>query len=713
MPHQDLSRSCAKTLKRSSMPIAMLVLAFGLLCASALASSDETPGDTFPASVTASGGYADASTSGTRSISADGRYVAFLSAAQNLGEHGPAGVQEAYVKDLHTGEVKLVSRANGIDGEPANEPGEGIGVEDVLISGNGRYAIFTSAASNIVSELPTPAAGEHPLHVYRRDLQTGETVLVDRVTGAQGAILGERSPTAEAISADGRYVLFKDGVEDLEEPAGSHEPGRQTVYVRDMQAGATTAISRADGAAGALANKTSHGASISPDGRYVAFESAATNLIAGMQSNTVSQVYVRDTQTDTTTLASMTPAGEPANGASGEPLLVGDEGCKVAFYSKATNLYLYEASPVLTPEVYLASLCSTPTGITLVSRADGQDGAPAGEGNAVIPHPLGASADGRYILFRALSELTGEASNARWHLYLRDLSTGQTTLVDRQSGTDGAPAEGDPEGGALSANGCRVAFATEASNFGEPLLLETYVHNLAACDEEPSLTLADVTFGSQPLDTVSAAQQITLTAGSETLAIHSLRLGGADPSDFLLTADECSRETLEPGEACTFMVRFLPSATGQRFATLIVNANPSVTLQLSLSGEGGTLPAGAQGPEGAQGKSGQQGISGAQGPVGPQGPTGATGKTGARGPAGRDAKVTCRLVNRGRTVTCQVTVDGRSAGRSARALLMRKGRVYARGPVGALRATRSVQHGTYMLRLDLDGSQMSRSVPLG
>ncbi len=239
--------------------------------------------------------------------------------------------------------MKLVSRANGLEGEPANEPGEGTGVEHPSISGNGRYVIFTSAASNLVSGLPSAALEEHPVHVYRHDLQTSETVLVDRVTGKQGAILGERGPRAEAISGDGRYVLFRDGVEDLENLAGSHEPGLNTVYVRDMQAATTTAVSRADGASGELANESSRGTSISPEGRYVAFEGSATNLVPGMQSNTVSQVYLRDLQTGSTTLASKTPTGEPANGPSGEPLLVG--GCQVAFSSEATNLYVYEANP--------------------------------------------------------------------------------------------------------------------------------------------------------------------------------------------------------------------------------------------------------------------------------------------------------------------------------------------------------------------------------
>ncbi len=217
------------------------------------------------------------------------------------------------------------------------------------------------------------------------------------------------------------------------------------------------------------------------------------------------------------------------------------------------------------------------------------------------------------------------------------------------------------------------------------------------------MTPATVNFEAQPLGTVSAAQQVTLTAGSETLQIHHLQPGGADASDFIVTADECSGETLEPGVACTFTVRFLPSATGQRSATLIVHTDPAITLELRLSGEGGQLPSGAQGPGGAQGARGQQGLPGPQGLAGLQG---ATGKTGARGPAGR-ARIACHLSNHNHIVTCLVRVDGKKAGRGARALLTRKGDIYARGPLGALRVTRSIRHGTYTVRVIIDGEALA------
>jgi hypothetical protein len=506
MPDHTVARIGAATLKRSTiLSIALLTLVLAL-SPSARAASDETTGDTFPASITPADEYADNGTGETPSISADGRYVAFQSNATNLGEHGPPSINEAYVKDLDTGEVKLASRSSGVDGEPANEPGETAGVENVIISGDGRYVIFSSRATNIVTGLPPTEPEEHPRHVYRRDLQTGETVLVDRVTGPQGAILDERKAQAEAVSEEGRYVLFRDRVEDLENPAGEHaQAAGYTVYVRDMQTGTTTAVSRASGVEGQLADETSRAGSISPEGRYVTFESAATNLVPGMGANTFSQVYLRDLQTDTTTLLSKTtPTGESGNGESSEPVLARNDGCEVAFESAATNLY--PAAKTSAPQIYLTDLCSKPASTTLVSRADGAEGAPLGE-STEVPMPLGSSADGRYILFAATLQAHGTGTAAKKHLYLRDLDTEHTTLIDRSSGLEGEVASQEPEGGAISANGCRVAFASRATNLAElkpPLSnpFETYIRQLAPCqppaEEHHEQAKETSTSGEQP-----------------------------------------------------------------------------------------------------------------------------------------------------------------------------------------------------------------------
>jgi hypothetical protein len=707
----QLTPACARParpLRHNALrALALTVLGLSCFAPSARATSDETVGDTFPVSITPAGEFVEGGTGEATSISGDGRYVTFLSAAENLDETGPPGVKEAYVKDLHTGALELVSRESGVDGEPASNS-----VQAPRISEDGRYVIFSSSAPNLLEGAPA----EEGVHVYRRDLETGETTLVDRVSGAKGAIVtGEAY--AEAISADGRYVVFSADVEDLENPVGAHSlTSGLTLYVRDMQTGVTTTVGRAGGATGAIANEPSIASSISPDGRYIAFESAATNLVPGMSANTVSQVYLRDVQTAATTLISKTApseaalAGEPGNASSEGGKLVGADGCEVAFDSEASNLYSFEGQLLSAPQVYLANLCATPLQSTLVSRADGAAGAPAGEGNSANPRVSGASADGRYILFNALGSLLGGDTNTSRHLYLRDLQTGETTLIDRAAGPAGEEANSNPEGSAISANGCRAVFDTEASKLVEPEPLiterETYVRQLAACNEEPTMGPTSVEFGAQPLDTIGAAHAITVTAGSEALQIKRVQVSGVNPSDFIVTGDECTGETLQPEEKCTFTVRFVPGATGPRLASLTLHAAPATSLEVNLAGEGAQLPSGAMGASGAPGKEGSQGAPGQRGPVG------AKGGKGARGPSGPSAKVTCKIVKKAHRVRCSVTFKGKKSSRYARARLTRNGHVYALGLLADLRPARAIRHGIYTLSTTVNSRAVTISVKL-
>ena len=196
---------------------------------------------------------------------------------------------------------------------------------------------------------------------------------MDRVTGAHGAILS-RNAIAEAISDDGRYVVFAADAGDLEDPAGAHtKTSIETVYVRDMDTGTTTAVSRANGPMGEIANEESQAYSISPDGRYVPFVSRATNLVPGMESNIYPQIYLRDLQTGTTTLVSQAQNGEAGERRSENPMLVGDDGCEVEFSSEAGNLLEFvtiggEEIEISGAQIYLRDLCSTPASTTLISQ---------------------------------------------------------------------------------------------------------------------------------------------------------------------------------------------------------------------------------------------------------------------------------------------------------------------------------------------------------
>jgi hypothetical protein len=451
----------------------LLLLAFASPAGAAAA--PETAGATFAASASAGGELADGV--GTVEytpvqISEDGRYVSFQSASRNLGEAGPEGAVEGFVKDLDTGQVELVSRADGVGGEAAGAPG----ITTLQMSGNGRYVLFTSAATNLGNPLPEEAAGE--THVYRRDLVTGETTLVDRVSGANGQVLA-RGAEGDAISADGRVVAFTDRVANLEDPVGDHTETAEAVgYVRNLETGATTAISRADGANGELADRGVEQLWVSPEGRYVSFTTFADNIGSGIESYLV---YLRDTEANTTTLVGVNAEGEVADSSVYGGFLAGGSGCYGTVESEATNLLPGTSGG----HIYVFDRCGAPGKFTVANIQE--DGTPFylsfGSFDAAT-----VTADGTKVL---LSGSDPGASSCPCHLYLRDLAAGTTTTVDRASGAGGELGNGETQYFALSANGCRAAFETTATNLvpeaapdpGEDPS-QIYVRQLAPCHSE-------------------------------------------------------------------------------------------------------------------------------------------------------------------------------------------------------------------------------------
>jgi WD40-like Beta Propeller Repeat len=440
-----------------------IAFALVLLCGNALAAT-ETPGETFVASTSASGELAETGVGPHASISADGNLVAFVSHSANLSPEATAWDQ-AYVKDLDTGAVTLASRGEGADGPPA-DAGTGAGVEAAILAAGGRYLVFQSAAENLVEGLPAgPVA-----HVYRRDLQTGETALVDRADGADGEVV-PLAARVLAVSADGRLVAFADPAQGLDDPAGGHAAGEETIYVRDLAAGTTTAVA-AEGA---------EEAAFSADGRYLLFTSAAGTLPEATGSY---EVYRRDLQTGETLLVSRgnpteaDPDGEPADGEAYEAAFVGSSDCEVAFLGEGTTNLSPGAHPPF--GIYLRDFCTAPSVTTLVSL--NEEGKPFEQ--AVSPS---TTADG------AVAFIAQGAPFEPRLLYLRDPATDQTTLLSRASGPEGEPANtevADERAGMVAATGCRAIFTTVASNLidEEEVALpgaETFVRQLAPCRAAP------------------------------------------------------------------------------------------------------------------------------------------------------------------------------------------------------------------------------------
>ncbi|MBI5317003.1 MAG: PD40 domain-containing protein [Nitrospirae bacterium] len=277
-----------------------------------------------------SNGVAGSGASSSPSISGDGSLVAFASSSSNF-VPGVGGTQ-IYVHNRQTNQIEVISRDN--DTAVVNEGGAAS--SDPAISADRRYVAFVSQATNLLAPAPAVPAGQQ---IYVRDRQTGVTSLVS-VDNTGASIPGDGISSGPSISGDGRYVAFVSQATNLLAPAPAVPAGQQ-IYVRDRQTGVTSLVSVDNTGASIPGDGISSGPSISGDGRYVAFVSVATNLLApdpvvlGGQ-----QIYVRDRQLGLSSLASQDNTNtniEGAGGISDTPSMNSD-GRFVAFFSQATNL---------------------------------------------------------------------------------------------------------------------------------------------------------------------------------------------------------------------------------------------------------------------------------------------------------------------------------------------------------------------------------------
>ena len=260
------------------------------------------------------------------SISADGRHVAFISRATNLIDDDTNGpVVDVFVHDRQTGETVCASVAS--DGSQANA-NSGYPV----ISGDGRRVVFMSQASNLV-----PDDTSSGYDIFLHDLDTQQTVRVNVDSwGAQAQGPDPNAPDSSnsfypSISHDGQRVVFISNAIDL---VGGDTNGADDIFLHRLSTGMTTRVSVSS--AGQQGNDDSAWPRICPDGRYVAFNSYADNLVAG-DTNNYSDIFLHDLETARTWRVTRTQAGGQANRSSRVPAV--SQGAHfVAWYSEATNL---------------------------------------------------------------------------------------------------------------------------------------------------------------------------------------------------------------------------------------------------------------------------------------------------------------------------------------------------------------------------------------
>jgi Tol biopolymer transport system component len=254
------------------------------------------------------------------SISADGRYVAFMSHATNLVPGDTNGVADVFVRDLQSGITERIS----VDSLGLQGDGESLLTSTAACSADGRYVVFHSSATNLV---PVDTCIWADVFVRDRQAGTTELVSVDSI-GAQG----NAGSGPGAISADGRYVAFQSGSGLVPADTNFH----QDVYVRDRQSGTTERVSVST--AGAQGNGDTVGwPSISADGTCVVFASNSDNLFPTDTNGSVSDFLLRDRLAGTTERVSLSWSGAQASLYSWTAS-VSSDGRSVAFSSDGNNL---------------------------------------------------------------------------------------------------------------------------------------------------------------------------------------------------------------------------------------------------------------------------------------------------------------------------------------------------------------------------------------
>ena len=303
-------------------------------------------------------------------VSADGRYVAFASSAHDLVAGDTNRSIDVFVRDRGTGRTERVSVGTG--GAQAGRSARGS--DQPAISGDGRYVAFRSTASNLVSGDTNRASD-----VFVRDRVAGTTVRVSVAGGGAQARGGSQRP---AISTDGRVVGFVSAASNL---VGSDTNFAVDVFVRDLAQGATERVSVSSAGRQSYVGFTpdlAHRPSLSADGRLVAFASRSASLVRG-DRNFAGDVFVRDRATSQTSLVSVDSAGaQRLLASSGAPSLSGD-GRYVAFDSAAA---LAAGDTDRSDDVYVRDRTAASTTLTSPGSARGDNNAPSlsGDGRYVL-----------------------------------------------------------------------------------------------------------------------------------------------------------------------------------------------------------------------------------------------------------------------------------------------------------------------------------------
>lgn len=366
-------------------------------------------------------------------VSTDGRYVAFLSAASNLITGDTNNAYDIFVRDTTDLTTTLVSRdANDVlSNNHAYKP---------ALSGDGNFVAFQSVASNLVT-----GDTNNNVDIF---VKNTTTKVVERVSTSSTLLQSNNDSASPALSSDGRYVAFSSKATNL---VTGDTNSVEDVFVKDRNTGTTTRVSiAADGTT--QGNGISSNPSVSSDGRYVAFLSAADNLVAS-DTNGMVDLFVKDTQTGAIQRVSIATDGTQGNNHTTSGMISGN-GNFVVFSSTASNLVAGDTNNQ--SDIFVRNLLNNTT--TRVSTDS--SGVQATGSHDYQP---AISNDGRYVVFSSTaSNLVAGDTNNQSDIFIKELATGAIQRVSMSAA--GAQSNGPSLISTISGDGHYVVLSSTATN---------------------------------------------------------------------------------------------------------------------------------------------------------------------------------------------------------------------------------------------------------
>ena len=408
-----------------------------------------------------------------------GRYAFYATSAADVLDHADTnGATDVFRRDVASGEVALVSGDGGTTADGASDT--------PIATPTGRFVAFRSTARNLIAGFEGGTSA-----VYERDMDTGDITLVSRHVGKPKlGTQGDAEPVA--ISDDGRYVLFATDAPDVldgqEYQDDQHdEPADRNLFRFDRQTGQAVLVDSMSAPAGE--------ARMSADGRYVAFESPARDLIAGFADHNgdAPDIFRRDLLTGDVKLVDGAEASatDGATDAPGSLRGFSADGAAVLFATDARDvIHNFSDQNGPAPDLYLRRLADPKAYLVSGFHSRATQG-----GDGTMLGAAALSADGKTVVWQTDADLTGLANqdNKLPDVFLRRYTPEPQTIELLTTGADGYgfPPDGPSALDALSADGRHVLVRSSVQDLSLPVAL--HGHDVLYRIDWPSHDVTQVT----------------------------------------------------------------------------------------------------------------------------------------------------------------------------------------------------------------------------